>query len=87
MARKGERLQTIKARLDGQLFIKLADNGLFGTFPVFNLAAWKLPKTRMILAVGPLRDQHAPVCINQRAGGDPKDRAFELSGLKASHER
>ena len=57
-------------RLHTDFLGELTHHGLFRRLAFFDLAAGKLPETRELLALGPLRDQHASVRIDQRAGGD-----------------
>ena len=63
--------------LDPQLFLQLADQALLRRLPGLDLAAGKLPKPGQLLAGGPLADQHPPVGVDQRRGGD-QQQAFGL---------
>ena len=58
---------------DAQFFLHLTDDRLFGALALFDLTAGEFPKTRHTLSLGALRDQHAPVRVDQDTGGNENE--------------
>ena len=75
MAGEGERRQAGYIGLDADLFLQLADQALLRRLAGLDLATWKLPQPGKLLALRPLRQKHAAIGIDQRAGGD-QEQAF-----------
>ena len=78
MARKGQRREALFLDGDSQLLIQFADQSRLRPFARLDLAARKFPQARHRFSVGALRQQHASVGIDQRAGGDKNE--FDAHG-------
>lgn len=55
---------------DAQFFIQFANEAGFRRLAGLDLAAWKLPKARQLLALRALADQHPAIGIDQGGGRD-----------------
>ena len=71
----GIRLRDVDQRcadldVDAEFFVEFARERRFGRFAGLVLAAGEFPQPGELLALGPLRDQHAPVGIDEHAGND-----------------
>lgn len=60
--------------VDSKLLFELADERIFGPFAGMNLAAWELPQASHFLVDWPLCKKHAPVGVDEGAGGDKNER-------------
>src|SRR5690348_11556248 len=76
MAREGQRCEAWLLDRDADLFAQFTDQGDLRPLAGFDLAAGEFPQPRKRLALGPLRDQHALVGIDQRAGDDEGELQF-----------
>src|SRR5712671_7149047 len=81
VAGKGQRGEAGLAHGDTDFLVQFADQRCFRTFAGLDLAAGKLPQARERLALRPLRDQHALVGVDQRAG-DHQDEIDRHSGMR-----
>ena len=80
VAREGQRREARLVDDDPQFLLQLPDQGLLGPFARLDLAAGKFPQARHRLACRTLRDQHAPVRIDQGASGNEDDlHAYDLA--------
>ena len=68
VAGKGERREAGFVHGDTDFLVQFADQRRFRTLAGLDLAAGKFPQARERLAFRPMRDQHALVSIDQRAG-------------------
>ena len=68
VAGKGQRRETGFADADADFLVQFADQRLLRPLAGLDLAAGKFPQPRQRLALRPLRDQHALVGVDQRAG-------------------
>ncbi|CDX42391.1 hypothetical protein MPLDJ20_50027 [Mesorhizobium plurifarium] len=72
MAGEGERRQARNLRFDAEFLMQFADQALLRRLAGLDLAAWKLPQPGELFTLGTLRQEDAPVGVDQRAGGDQK---------------
>src|SRR5215471_6269491 len=70
VAREGERCETCLLDDDAELLLELANECVFRSLALLDLAAGKLPQPCHRPAGGALCDQHATVGIDEGAGGD-----------------
>ena len=68
VAGEGQRRQAGLLHGDADFLMQFADQRLFGALARIELAAGKFPQPGHRLAGRPLRDQDAPVDVDQRAG-------------------
>ena len=80
VAREGERRETILAHDDAEFFLEFADQRVLGPLTGFDLAAGKLPQAFHRLAGRAAGEQHPPVGIDQRAGGDQHEPHLRHAG-------
>jgi hypothetical protein len=73
MAREGERGEAGLLHGDAEFLVEFPDQRLLWPFTQLDLAARELPEAGQLLALRPLRDQHAPVRIDERHGGDEEE--------------
>ena len=73
MARESERREAVRFDRNAKLFLKLADESVFRPFAGVHLAAGELPQALERLALGPLREQHPSVGVDQRRRDDEKE--------------
>src|SRR5271170_6732164 len=70
VTRECQRCEALLLDVDTQLLFQLADQTLLRPFAGLHLAAGKLPKSRHRFPFRTLREQHASVGIDERAGGN-----------------
>ena len=66
-----------QARLDdlnAKLLVELADQAGFRGFAFLNLTARKLPQPCQLFTLRPFGNEHAPIDVDQRRGGDEQER-------------
>ena len=73
MARERERREAVRFDRNVKLLLKFADEGIFRPFAGIHLAAGELPQALERLALGPLREQHPAVGVDQRRRDDEKE--------------
>src|SRR5262245_47893042 len=73
VAGEAQRREALARDPDAEFLLKLADQRRFRRLAGLDLAAWELPQPRQRLAGGALGQQHAPVRIDERAGGNEKN--------------
>ena len=79
VAREGQRREAFFPDHNAEFLVQFPDQRVLGPLAGLDLAARKLPKARHRLAFGPLRQQHAPVGVDQGASGNKND--FDAHGL------
>ncbi len=77
VARKGQRREAGFLHGDADFLVQFADQRRFRPLAGLDLAAGKFPQAGERLAWRPLRDQHALVGVDQRAGDHEGE--FEIS--------
>ena len=77
VAREGERSQAGGFRVDPELLPEFAQQSGLGRLAGRWLAARKLPQPGHRLALGALRQKHAPVAVHQGGGGDQQHAVQE----------
>ena len=70
MAGKGQRRKAGRPCADPQFLVQFTDQRGFGGFALLDLTARKFPQARHRFAFGALRQQHPPICVNQRNSRD-----------------
>jgi hypothetical protein len=83
MAGEGERRQAGNIGFDADLLVQFADEAFFRRLAGLDLAARKLPQAGQLLAFGALRQKHAAVGIDQRAGCDQEQALADR--VRAGH--
>ncbi len=73
---EGERREAGFGDVDAELLLELADQRRLRRLARQHLTARKLPKPGHRLALRALRQQHAPVGVDERDGDDENDREF-----------
>src|SRR5271166_5871824 len=76
VAREGERGEAGRPDLDAELLAEFADKRVLRPLARIDLAAGKLPQALERLALGPLRDQHPPVDVDE-GGRDDYEQPHE----------
>jgi hypothetical protein len=76
MRGEGEGAEAALGHIDAELFLELAHQRALRCLARMHLAAGELPEPGHRPALGPARDQHAPIRIDQRHRGDENDAAL-----------
>jgi hypothetical protein len=67
---------------DADFLEQLASQPEQGRLAHFEFPTWKLPTSRKLLALRPLRDQHSIEAIDERAGDDVNGRKIVIFGVQ-----
>jgi hypothetical protein len=62
---------------DAELFVELSNDRILGSLPLLHFPPGEFPEPGHRLALRPLRDEHAPVGIDQGASGDKEEGRHE----------
>jgi hypothetical protein len=73
VARKGKRREARLPDDNAEFLLHLPDQRFLGPFAGLDLAARKLPKARHCFSRGAFGEQHAPIGIDQGAGGNKNE--------------
>jgi hypothetical protein len=79
VAGEGERGKACRFHFYVQLLLELPDQARLWRLADFDLAAGKFPQACHRLACRPLRKQHAPIRIDEGAGGDENEIQASVS--------
>ncbi len=89
VARKSKWRQARLTHCYRELLAEFSYQGIFRPLAILDLAAWEFPETGHRLALRSLRNQHAAICIDERASGNEDDleRQDAGSGSKSDSRR